>query len=197
MDDRMETDPQMAVGEFNGMGQGQFDYLVSRGLEDSDTLLEIGCGIFRAGEHFIEYLDRENYIGLEISEETIQTGLRRLDRELVERKQPAVHNNNDLKFKEVNGKVEFIIAHSVFSHTPRDVISECFENVGDIMHDTTEFYFTFFDNDSKFGIFEPGGFKYSIEELSDLASENGLEIEFPEDSYCEDERQTLARITKV
>ena len=49
------------------IGQMQFDYLVSHGLKPGIRLLEIGCGILRAGRLFIDYLEPGDYYGIDIS----------------------------------------------------------------------------------------------------------------------------------
>jgi cyclopropane fatty-acyl-phospholipid synthase-like methyltransferase len=190
----MGSDPEMAVGEFDGMGRKQLQYLQSQGMNPENTLLEIGCGIFRAGEHFISYLDAGNYYALEISEETIQTGFERLDQEIVDSKQPQVFNNDDLQFSEIDQEVDYIIAHSVFTHTPTDVVKECFENLSKVMDEGTVFYFTFFDETADFGVFEPGGFKYTSEKIDRLSAQNGLRFDTPSNTYCPEERQVLGRI---
>jgi SAM-dependent methyltransferase len=184
----------MAVGGFDGMGRRQLDWLISEGLDPEDTLLEIGCGIFRAGKHFIEYLDRKKYIGMEISEETIQVGLDRLNNQMIQTKKPTIYNNSNLQLGEIGTHVDFIIAHSVFSHTPEEVIRECFKNLHKIMNKDSNFYFTFFDDGVNFGLFEPGGFKYSRDKINKIGEKNDLNVTFPENSYCQEQRQTLAKV---
>ena len=68
--------PEAAVGSgthesWLKLGQLQFDYLVSHGLQPGDRMLEIGCGNLRAGRLFIDYLNPGNYYGIDISPEIL------------------------------------------------------------------------------------------------------------------------------
>ena len=54
-------------GLWETLGQLQFDFITRRGLQTSDKLLDMGCGCFRGGIHFIRYLDNQHYYGLDIN----------------------------------------------------------------------------------------------------------------------------------
>jgi len=66
MRERLANDPESAVGGFNELagyenaGAMQLEFLRKEGLQPDDQLLEIGCGVLRAGQYFIEYLEPDN-----------------------------------------------------------------------------------------------------------------------------------------
>lgn len=54
-----------------GIGYTQLEFGKRMGLSPDETMIDIGCGDFQAGRHFIEYLDSGNYYGMDISGEAI------------------------------------------------------------------------------------------------------------------------------
>ena len=62
----------------------RFDELVAQGIKPSDTVVDYGCGTLRLGAHFIDYLDADRYIGLDIDDRIIAAGRDQLPADLVE-----------------------------------------------------------------------------------------------------------------
>jgi len=147
-DQRVRQDPKAAVGGlWEEIGQLQFDFLVAQGLKPQHTLLDIGCGTLRGGRHFIGYLDVGNYTGMDISPEAIAYAEKLVAAEGLAEKHPqlALSRNKELKFQEFAGQTfDFLLAQSVFTHLPSEPIEKCFQHIGNIMHDDSIFYFTFF-----------------------------------------------------
>ena len=50
------------------------EYLKAQGLQPHHRLVDIGCGPFRAGRHFIDYLDPGNYYAVDANHSLIQAG---------------------------------------------------------------------------------------------------------------------------
>lgn len=142
-----ELDERLAIGGlWEQMGRQQFDFLVSEGLQPQHTMLDIGCGTLRGGQHFIRYLERGHYSGFDISPGAIMKARALVEREGLEEKKPDLRVNEakDLRFSDYQGKTfDFILAQSVFSHLMEDHIEEAFQNVSAIMHPNSRFFFTF------------------------------------------------------
>jgi SAM-dependent methyltransferase len=173
--------PELAVGSRNREewlkhGQLQFDYLLGHGLQRSDRLLEIGCGNLRAGRLFIEYLDTGNYYGLDISPDILVAGQRTLAEFGLQAKLPHLVVVSDLTFDFLPASHFSVVhAHSVFSHSPLHVVSECLAHVGRIMAPGALFDFTFHKTDRAEHHLLGWAYYYRSETLLDLARSHGLD----------------------
>lgn len=143
------ADPDLAVGSANrgrwtALGRAQFDYLTSHGLRRDHRLLEIGCGNLRGGRHFIDYLDVGNYTGIDISPDILLSAQRTLVEFGLQAKLPRLTLVGDLTLSWLpDASFDVVHAHSVFSHTPPQVIDECLTHVGRVMRPDGFFDFTF------------------------------------------------------
>lgn len=165
--------PEQAVGGFDqDIGKLQFDFLRGRGLNCSNTLLDIGCGSLRGGEHYIEYLNQGNYTGMDISAAAIEEGINRID-ELICLNNPSFIINDNLKFEDndLMKSYDYAIAQSVFTHLPQHLIHECLRNIEKVVSGT--FYATFFDKVR----LSPKDFQYNPESLIELAESHGYSTE--------------------
>ncbi len=173
--------PELAVGshsreEWLRHGQIQFDYLLRHGLRPSDRMLEIGCGNLRAGRLFIEYLDAGNYYGLDISPEILLDGQRTLTEFGLQAKVPHLALVSDLTFAFLPAAHFSVVhAHSVFSHSPRDVIGECLSNIGRVMAPGARFDFTFHRTDGVEHHLLGWAYYYRSDTLLGLARSHGLD----------------------
>ncbi len=116
------------------IGRMQFDYLVGHGLKPHHRMLDIGCGNLRAGRLFIDYLDTGNYYGIDISPHILLAAQDTLVREGLQAKLPHLTLADDLTLAFLpDAHFDVVHAHSVFSHSPRHVIDECFAHVGRVL----------------------------------------------------------------
>ena len=141
--------PEAAVGSMTHdswlkVGQLQYDYLLKDGLQPGDRMLEIGCGDLRAGRLFIAYLNPGNYYGVDISPDILLAAQETLARDDLQAKLPHLELVDDLKFRFLPADQFTVVhAHSVFSHSPIEVIDECLAHVGRVMSPDGVFDFTF------------------------------------------------------
>jgi SAM-dependent methyltransferase len=168
------------------LGQMQFDYLLRHGLEPGDRMLEIGCGNLRAGRLFIDYLDPGNYYGVDISPDI-----------LLAAQLPHLALVSDLKFSFLpDAQFTVIHAHSVFSHSPLEVIEECLAHVGRIMTPDAVFDFTFDRTEGAEHQVLREDFYYRTETLTALASRYGLSARFMKDWEELPHAQSKIRVTR-
>src|ERR1700730_8445303 len=126
------------------IGQMQFDYLVSHGLKPGMRMLEIGCGNLRAGRQFIDHLDAGDYYGMESSPHIRRAAQCTLAEVGLQAKLPPLTLVQDLKLAFLPaGHFDVVHAHSVFSHSPIEIIEECLAHVGRIMKPDGFFEFTY------------------------------------------------------
>jgi len=171
---RVENDPKTAVGGmWEVIGPLQFEFLTNKGMQPDHKMLDIGCGTLRGGIHCIKYLNSGNYYGLDISSKAIAFGKDFVAKEGLSDKQPQliVSQNKDLKLEEFQGqKFDYIFAQSVFTHLKPEHITECFANVGKVMHKDTVFYFTYFKS-KKYRQFNVKDFSYPFSFFESLAQQ--------------------------
>ncbi len=177
MDRWVDHDPKAAVGDlWEELGQLQFDYLLGKGLNRSDRMLDIGCGTLRAGRLFIPWLDRGGYTGTDISQRALAYGEQLIQEEGLQDKAATLVLEADLKlrFEEFDdGAFDVVLAQSVFTHLHQPEIEECFAHIGRIMAPNARFFFTFVHAD------EPTQrnrmtFSYPFEWLQEVAARGGL-----------------------
>lgn len=193
----VRKDPQSAVGEWDkDIGELQFEFLKSEGLEPEDSLLDLGCGTLRGGRYFIPYLENGNYMGLDISDEAIKEGKKILGKEILRQKDVELKVNDDLKFDDIDREFSFVIAQSVFTHLPEKEIRECLGNIEKVLADNGSFYATFHDvNDRGKRRLEKYNFTYTFEKLSEIAEENNLSAELKSSEYDHPRDQKMIKFS--
>jgi SAM-dependent methyltransferase len=179
------------------IGQLQFDYLVSHGLKPGMRMLEIGCGNLRAGRLFIDYLEPGGYYGLDISPDILLAAQRTLADTGLQGKLPHLTLVQDLKLAFLPaGHFDVVHAHSVFSHSPVEVIEECLAHVGRVMKPDGFFDFTFDRTDGTEHHVLREDFYYRTETLVALAGRYGLNAQFMADWEQLPHQQSKLRVTR-
>ncbi|GAB3926092.1 hypothetical protein GCM10011575_07090 [Microlunatus endophyticus] len=149
-------------GSWDTHGKTQLHYLQSRGLKPEHRLLDIGCGAFRAGRHFIDYLEPGHYFGIEANPTLIQTGY---DRELSDEQRDKAPEDNfritDRFWSKFGAtKFDYALAQSVFTHISLNHIRLCLHRTAQVVKPGGHFYATFFErpDDTSLGkVFNQGG----------------------------------------
>ena len=178
------------------LGLLQFDYLVGHGLQPSDRMLEIGCGNLRAGWRFIEYLDAGNYYGIDISPDILLAAQETLVEHGLQPKVPYLTPVRNLTFSFLpDGHFDVVHAHSVFSHSPIDVIDECLANVGRILRPGGFLDFTFDRTEGAEHNVLREDFYYRTETLIALATRHGLDARFMDDWERLPHKQSKIRVS--
>jgi len=179
------------------IGQMQFDYLVSHGLAPGMRMLEIGCGNLRAGRLFIDYLEPGGYYGIDISPDILLAAQRTLADIGLPEKLPHLTLVQDLKLAFLPaGHFDVVHAHSVFSHSPVEVIGECLAHIGRVMQPDGFFDFTFDRTDGAEHQVLREDFYYRTETLVALADRYGLNAQFMTDWEKLPHQQSKLRITR-
>ncbi|MGP4026088.1 class I SAM-dependent methyltransferase [Actinomadura sp. 3N407] len=194
--------PEAAVGSRSHerwlkLGQMQFDYLREHGLKPGDRMLEIGCGNLRAGWRFIDYLDSGNYYGIDISPDILLAAQNTLVRQELRDKLPHLTLVDDLKLRFLPSEHFSVVhAHSVFSHSPLEVIDECLANIGRVMVPGGFFDFTFDRTEGTEHHVLREDFYYRTETLTALAEKHGFTARFMDDWEELPHGQSKIRVTR-
>jgi SAM-dependent methyltransferase len=182
--------------EWLRVGQLQFDYLVSHGLKPGMRMLEIGCGNLRAGRLFIGHLDAGDYYGTDISPDILLAAQRTLASEGLQHKLPHLTLVSDLTLAFLPpAYFDVVHAHSVFSHSPIDVIEGCLAHVGRVMKPDGFFDFTFDRTEGSEHHVLREDFYYRTETLVALAAKYGLAGRFMADWEELPHAQSKLRLT--
>jgi cyclopropane fatty-acyl-phospholipid synthase-like methyltransferase len=134
-------------------GRNHFEYLKGCGLKPHHSLFDFGCGVGRSARYFIDYLEPDRYVGVDIAEEKLRLARELIRDSALESKNPAFIHNRDLDFGWLAGRTfDFAWAHSVFNHMPDDDVATFFRNARKMCHRDSVFIFTFIESrDGKAG----------------------------------------------
>lgn len=197
---RVEDNPRSAVGGlWDEIGQFQFDFIVQMGLKPYHKMLDIGCGTLRGGRYFIEYLDSNNYTGIDISRKAISFAEHFVVQERLSEKSPRliVNEKKTFDFLEFPGEIfNYILAQSVFTHNKPEHIKACFENIGDVMDNNSSFYFTYWfaDKYKQVGLKD---FRYPYIFFEILSQHYGFELKDYSDIFIHPKRQQILGLKKI
>lgn len=99
-------------------------YLRRHGLAPRHRLLEVGCGTVATGQYLIEYLEPQNYVGIDISSRSIDIGWSRIRaRSSLLAKGPSLHHVAAAEFSPIGSHTfEIIWAQSVLTQSSPSVM---------------------------------------------------------------------------
>lgn len=179
--DVVRKNPRGAVGtpsreRWLALGRLQFDYLLDSGLERSHRVLEIGCGNLRAGWRLIEYLDVGGYTGVDVSPEILLSAQDVLVEYGLQDKLPRLWlvDGTKLPFLPA-GHFDVVHAHSVFTHTPLEVVTSYLHEVHRLVKPGGFFDFTYHHSDEDMWDFLGEDFYYPTAALLSLAERVGFD----------------------
>lgn len=103
---------------------------------------------FGGGVHFIQFLNEENYFGVDKEKWLLEAGIKfEMPRYGLEYKNVTLVQMDDFNFSRLEAKFDFALAQSVFTHLPWNSIVRCIVNVEQVLKKGGKFYATFFEND--------------------------------------------------
>jgi len=136
-------------GRWDEIGQLQFDFMFAQGLRPEHVFLDIGCGSFRGGIHFIPYLNKGNYLAIEKEEELVQRGIENeLGKELFDAKRPEIVITEAFEFTELSKVPDYSLSLSLFTHLSSADINLCMKNLRAFVNPGHRYYATFFEGGS-------------------------------------------------
>jgi cyclopropane fatty-acyl-phospholipid synthase-like methyltransferase len=133
-------------GLWEDMGRLQLDFLTSQGLKPEHKLLDIGCGSMRGGVHFVSYLEKGNYSGVDRDRALLDAGRIELESHGLLWKAPLLAEITDFGLVRLGARFDFLLAQSLFTHLDLNSVMRCLVNVTKVMNPLGRFYATFFLN---------------------------------------------------
>jgi SAM-dependent methyltransferase len=135
-------------GAWDEIGELQFEFVKGQGLAPQHRLLDVGCGSLRAGIHFVRYLNRGNYFGVDMNESLLDAGYNiELENAGLRERLTRQHLlcTGDFNLDGIPGDFDFALAQSLFTHLTFNRIRQCLERLSPKMKPHGRFYATFFE----------------------------------------------------
>src|SRR5882757_763687 len=108
---------------FEFAGREQFTYLLQAGLNPDSKVLDIGCGVLRAGYWLIHFLDPGCYCGIEPHKGRLETGTHSIvEPEVMQCKAPRFDTNPNFDTSVFGEKIDFFLAYSIWTHAAKPQI---------------------------------------------------------------------------
>ena len=141
--------PHPTLGEnFTLQGNYHFKKLKEKfRITPKDVVVDYGCGSLRIGKFFINYLNKNNYYGLDVTNIFYNLGLKRLDNRLIKNKKPNLYEINSKILKEIsNKKIKIVYSIAVLIHIPPHELKSFLRNIFYIKQPDTKIYIDFLES---------------------------------------------------
>ena len=114
---------------FELSGREQFIYMLRAGLNPDSKVLDIGCGVLRAGYWLIHFLDPGCYCGIEPHQGRLDLGRNKiLEPEILQGKRPRFDTNAGFDASMFNEQFDFFLAYSIWTHASKKQIQVMLDN---------------------------------------------------------------------
>jgi hypothetical protein len=105
---------------FDRAGRAQLILLLMAGLQPASKVLDLGCGVLRAGYWIVHFLEPGCYHGIEPHDGRLRTGLDRiLTSDTVSAKRPRLATNAEFDTSVFGEKFDFFVAYSIWTHASK------------------------------------------------------------------------------
>ena len=122
------------LGYWKELQAYQLNTLISNGLKSEHKLLDLGCGPLQGGIAFINYLERNNYYGIDISQSSIDAGIKQIKKYGLENNNPILSLSNDFGRTELDGvKFNFIWASQLLYYFDDKMITNLLSHVSIVL----------------------------------------------------------------
>lgn len=176
-------------GLWDEVGTLQFDFMRRCGLLPEHKLADVGCGALRGGIHFIQYLQKGNYYGLDINKSLVKAGKREIVTADLSDKEPNLLISDRFDLSRFEVQFDYALAISLFTHLYMNHIAHCLLEVGRALKPEGAFYATYFEAPTSAYArpiehspditthYDSDPFHYSFSEMEALADLVGMRVE--------------------
>src|SRR5262245_47767723 len=124
---RLLEDSMGFRGQLDEHRRFQMAFLKGRGLISSHRLLEIGCGPLTAGIPIIEYLERGNYVEVDVRRTVLDMAWAEVGKAGLSAKNPRLICSSSFGSEELGEqKFDFILSFCVLYHLYNDILKSYF-----------------------------------------------------------------------
>jgi SAM-dependent methyltransferase len=112
-----------------------FERLLTYGIRPDDTVVDYGCGTLRLGTLFIEYLQADRYIGLDIDKRILAAGREQLADDIVENQAPDTRGHLQGRSGTRGGQKSALgLLQVVLQHVPPEELDDYFAGLSPLIH---------------------------------------------------------------
>ncbi|MHA6288822.1 methyltransferase domain-containing protein [Maricaulis sp. CAU 1757] len=160
--------------------QLQLSLLFALGLEETDTVLDFGCGSLRLGRCLIPFLSPGHYFGIEPNDWLIEDAVRfETGNSLLETKRPSFDTNDQFDCGAFSRTFDFIVAQSIITHSGADNTARLFASAASALAPDGIFILSYIKAGPAAPVPEapwtyPANVRYPEHWLVDQAERNGL-----------------------
>ncbi len=122
-------------------GAFQLFFLQRMGLQPGMRFLDIGCGPLRAGSHFINFLERGKYHGVDYNEDFIRTARKVVAESThLRSKRPIIELCDKFGVTTMKGAFDCVLLFSVLNHCPKEEVAFFFDSLHLKLHENSRVY---------------------------------------------------------
>jgi SAM-dependent methyltransferase len=110
-------------------GQFQLKLLQQIGLKPTSKLFDIGCGPGRASKYIIEYLDSNNYCGIDYNSDFISIAKKLCENNTLQKKNPQFLIIDNFDFSHLDIRFDYILLFSVLQHVETYLVIKFFNEI--------------------------------------------------------------------
>jgi SAM-dependent methyltransferase len=131
---------------WNQLAQYQFNILSSHDLKPEHTLLDIGCGPLTVGLRLISFLNKGNYVGVDLRPEPLVEAYRLIAKHSLANKNPTLVNSSTFGKNELAGRTfDYIYMSQLSCHLDDESMTKLFEQVRASLKPDSVFLFDIID----------------------------------------------------
>lgn len=168
--------PTLQPGRWEA-GKRNFERLITVGVETNDYVVDYGCGTLRVGRHFIDYLDNQKYIGLEIDQRILDVGYSMLETGQQDTQPLLKVIDEDTLTELARLKPKLIFSKGVLHHVPPADIDEYLRNIGVFTQRADAHILICHRVGESTSQVSPVSWQYSLTDLQSAATRNAMTLE--------------------
>ena len=151
-------------------------------LSKHQKVLDFGCGYGRTAIPLIKYLNKSNYIGVELSKKRLSLASKWVARENLEHKLPRFLHSSDNKLAYLKSdSIDFIWTLSVFNHIPDTEVDELLVGMNRVLKKGGALFFYFVEENQEIQHKKSGSevwakFPRSLNDACNLLEKNNYNV---------------------